>query len=166
MHVNLFSHVPLKSFKLVHRQKATTNSVGTHPSNKGRLLHIFDTTTALNYLVDCGCQISLIPATLVDKRKGPDKLTLQAVNDTIINTSGQKCISLNFELQRSFKWVLTIADVPTPILGADFFQHFGILLIDMNIRRLVDPVTSLRRKGFIRATEQVSPSIACSATIT
>ena len=54
-------------------------------SNKDRLLHIYNNTTALNYLIDSGAQISLIPANLVDKQKGTEKCTLQAVISTVIN---------------------------------------------------------------------------------
>ena len=128
----------------------------------GRLLNIYDKTSDREFLIDSGAQISLLPATKSDINAGPHKLTLRAVNGTLIRTFGQKCVEMTFNLRRNFKWVFTIAEVDKPILGADFFQHFG-LLIDMSKRRLIDPVTSLKTKGFMTATERLSPSIASSA---
>lgn len=47
--------------------------------------------------------------------------TLTAVDDTAIQTYGPKTINLDFGLARNFVWTFEMADVPRPIIGADFF---------------------------------------------
>ncbi|GFW12146.1 retrovirus-related Pol polyprotein from transposon 17.6 [Trichonephila clavipes] len=49
---------------------------------------------------------------------------------------------LNLGLRRPFIWTFIIADVSSPIIGADFLKHFN-LLIDLKKKRLVDVETSL-----------------------
>ncbi|GFT01418.1 retrovirus-related Pol polyprotein from transposon opus [Trichonephila clavipes] len=49
---------------------------------------------------------------------------------------------LNLGLRRPFIWTFKIADVSSPIIGADFLKHFN-LLIDLKKKRLVDVETSL-----------------------
>ena len=68
--------------------------------------------------------------------------TLQAVNNTLIPTYGTHSLTLNLGLRCTFQWVFVIANIPTPILGADFLRHYN-LLVDMSHDRLVDAVTSL-----------------------
>ena len=51
-----------------------------------------------------------------------------------------------------------IADVQTPILGADFLQHFG-LLVDVRHTCLSDEVTQLKVQGNISAVLSPSPSL-------
>ncbi|GFV44909.1 retrovirus-related Pol polyprotein from transposon opus [Trichonephila clavipes] len=49
---------------------------------------------------------------------------------------------LNLGLRRPFIWTFIIADVSSPIIGADFLKHFN-LLIDLKKKSLVDVETSL-----------------------
>ena len=113
----------------------------------------------MHFLVDSGAQISLVPATQQDRSRGPEKFTLQAVNKSLIPTFGQKCLKLDIGLRRDLTWAFTIAEVSTPILGADFLQHFGVL-IDLSNRRLIDPTTNVKSQGYVQATGSISPSIA------
>ena len=59
-----------------------------------RLLCVRDHTTGLRFLVDSGVQISIIPAIVADKKKGPDKFILQAVNKYLIKTYARWCLNL------------------------------------------------------------------------
>lgn len=52
-------------------------------------------------------------------------------------------MELELNLRRSFKWKFVIADVSTPILGADFFYHHN-LLVDLRNRRLIDGLIQLK----------------------
>ena len=87
-----------------------------------RILFIIDLNTRRRYLVDSGAEISLIPPK-------PERLTpnpnfvLQAVNRSNINTHGQKLLELDPCLRRTFRWIFVVADVPDPILGADFYTN-------------------------------------------
>lgn len=57
-------------------------------------MHIYDDFTDLKFLIDSSAQISLLPATNLDRLKGVDKLPLQAVNKSVSKTYGQKQIVL------------------------------------------------------------------------
>ena len=67
-------------------------------------------------------------------------------------------LTLDLGLRRTFPWVFVIADTQSPILGADFLQHFG-LLVDLRHSRLSDGVTQLRVHRIISTTVSPSPSI-------
>ena len=94
-----------------------TGVAGLSPS---RLFYISDCSTNLNFLVDTGAEASVIPPTRTNRSNRQDGLTLQAVNNTSIPTYGKHSLSLDFGLRRIFRWVFIIAEVKTPILGADF----------------------------------------------
>ena len=50
--------------------------------------------------------------------------TLLAANGTTIQTSGTTALNINFGIGRNFPWTFEIADVKSPIIGADFLLHF------------------------------------------
>ena len=85
-----------------------------------RLFYVTDRSTGFRFLMDTGAQVSAIPPTPV-QRKHPQKgLCLQAVNNSTIATYGNQLLTLDLGLRRLFRWIFVIADVQTPILGADF----------------------------------------------
>lgn len=102
-----------------------------------------DKTIKLQFLVDSGAAVSVLPSTFKAVNATPGKYKLYAANSSIINTYGQKLLSLNFGLRRSFRWAFIIADVDKPIIGADFVKHSG-LLIDLKNRKLIDSLTQLK----------------------
>ena len=65
-----------------------TRCVGDNRIN--HLLFVFDHTTGERFLVDSDTQIFIIPAIEADKKKGPQKFTLQAVNKSLIQTYGAR----------------------------------------------------------------------------
>ena len=95
----------------------------------------------MKFLVDTGADISVVPPTGQEKNSN-FKLDLFAVNGSKIKTYGQKLLSLDLGLRRSFNWIFIIADVNKPIIGMDFLSHFN-LLIDSKLNRLIDGTTSL-----------------------
>ncbi|GFV17762.1 retrovirus-related Pol polyprotein from transposon 17.6 [Trichonephila clavipes] len=50
---------------------------------------------------------------------------------------------LNLGLRRPFIWTFIIADVSSPIIGADFLKHFNLLIDLKKKKRLMDVETSL-----------------------
>ncbi|OON21531.1 hypothetical protein X801_02571, partial [Opisthorchis viverrini] len=50
-----------------------------------------------------------------------------AANASPIQTYVQRTLRLNLGLGRHFSWILVIADVQNPIIGADFLTHFKLL---------------------------------------
>ena len=60
-----------------------------------------------------------------DRKHHKDNFSLQAVNNTSIATYGTQLRTLNIGLRCKFQWIFIIADVKTPILGADFLRHYS-----------------------------------------
>lgn len=112
----------------------------------GTRLFIFEKNTGAEFLVDTGAALSCFPKRLTKSRVVQD-LKLYAANNSVIETYGTIRLSLDFGLRRLFSWNLVIADIATPILGADFLTHYGIL-VDIQNRRVIDNITSLSMSGF------------------
>ena len=112
----------------------TAGNKHSHP-----LLFVCDRKSGHRFLVDTGAQISVIPATANDKLSGRTGPALIAANHTPIHTYGTRTVVLFFNTQR-FKWTFTVADVPQPLLGADFLRANN-LLVDLCSQRLVDAQT-------------------------
>ena len=120
----------------------------TGQQSHSRLFFVRDTNNSLNFLVDTGAEVSLLPATSADRRKQQLGFQLQAANNSTISTYGTRSLTLDFNLRRSLPWIFTIADVRHAILGADFLRHYQ-LLIDMKHKRLVHSITRLEIRGII-----------------
>ena len=120
-----------------------------------RLFYVTDNATRLRFLVDTGAEVSVIPPSVSDCNHRKSHLTLQAVNNTAIATYGNRLLTLNIGLRRTFQWVFIIADVKNPIIGADFLRHYS-LLVDVEHNRLVDNITQLRVQGV--SVQESSPS--------
>lgn len=117
-----------------------------------RRLHIIDRNTGHKFLIDSGSTISIYPKSFTPLKLAVNPLILHAANSTTITTYGQQLFSLDLGLRRTFQWLFTIADISTPIIGADFVANHG-LLIDLKGRRLLDPATALSCTGQLKYTE-------------
>lgn len=108
---------------------------------KGNRLCIYDKDTRECYLIDTGAEVSVLA---YRGREIPSTNTykLFAANNTPIKTYGERTIEVNLGLRRTFKWTFIIADVKTSILGADFLNHYK-LLVDVHNQRLMDQETNL-----------------------
>ena len=115
-------------------------------NSEGRLFSVRDSINKISMLVDTGAFLSVLAATPADKRRPVSSLRLQAANGTTIKTFGQRSLTLNLGLRRTFTWVFIVADVKQHILGADFLGHYN-LLVDVCRRKLIDQVTSLAVPG-------------------
>ena len=97
-------------------------------------LSVFCSRLKRSFLVDSGADVSVFPASPLQK-KAKQSAVLSAANGTSIKTFGKRKISLCFpglSVVHSF----FLADVQHPILGSDFFRR-NDLLIDIARRRLV-----------------------------
>ena len=84
------------------------------------LFYITNRASGLKFLIDTGAEVSVVPRLHTYRKaqcKGP---SLQAINNTSILTYGTCLLTLDLELQRTFRWVFVIADISKAILGADF----------------------------------------------
>ena len=123
-----------------------------------RLFCITDRNCGYHFLVDTGAEISVLPPSHAERKRSNEHLTLQAVNGSLIATYGNRSLTQELGLRRTFRWVFVIADIERPILGADFLRHFH-LLVDMSHSRLVDSLTQLRIQGVRSMSTTLSPSL-------
>lgn len=106
-----------------------------------RRLHVRDIITNVNFLIDTGSDLSLIP--IGDKtNKTPSGISLFAANESRIDTFGERYLTLNLGLRRSINWNFCVADVPCAIIGADLLRHYG-LMVDLSRDRLIDSSTNI-----------------------
>ena len=102
-------------------------------------LFVTDSISKRCFLVDTGAQVSVTPASKLDKKNEPRGPPLQAANGSIITTYGTRFVCLRFG-QRNFQARLIAADVSRPLLGADFLRTHN-LLVDVRNRRLIEADT-------------------------
>ena len=121
------------------------------PSKSPRLF-IRDKISQFSFLIDCGSDVSLIPRSCLQGLYRATPYRLYAANYSPINTYGLHTVQLDIGLPSKYTWNLIIADVSTPIFGADFLKHHHILP-DLIERRLVDGLTLTSVKGYLRSTK-------------
>lgn len=131
-------HLDGASGKLIEVQ-TTAELCAISPCHR---LRILDLNSGLNFLVDTGANISVLPLPKKNNYRECSEYKLFAANGTEIKTYGVKSLILNFKLRRPYRWDFVIADVRQPILGADFLSHHK-LLVDVSARKLIDQVTDL-----------------------
>lgn len=138
--------------KLESVQSATGGCDRAHVNHR---LCVRDMKSGLNFLVDSGANVSVLPRKAVLKCNNASSASykLYAANGTEITTYGTHILELDLNLRRAFRWLFTIADVQQPILGADFLANHK-LLIDLNGRRLVDQVTNLSTRGNLSSSTE------------
>ncbi|GFW84246.1 retrovirus-related Pol polyprotein from transposon opus [Trichonephila clavipes] len=140
-----YKEQPASVFHLVHLCKERVSSViagMAEPSQHTSRLFLLDRKSGQKFLIDSGSEICVIPPSPTMNKPPQSNFSLFAANNTKIPAYGMVHKELNLGLRRPFIWTLIIADVSSPIIGADFLKHFNIL-IDLKKKRLVDVETSL-----------------------
>ena len=97
-------------------------------------LHVTDKKSGIEFLVDSGSILSLLPRSQVTQKLVPRELRLTAANGSNITTYGQHILVIDLGLRRPLTWVFTVADVRSAILGADFLAHYD-LVVSLNQRQ-------------------------------
>lgn len=105
-----------------------------------------DKISGMDYLIDTGAQLSILPITHASSRI-PGKLELVAANGSIIPTFGTRKLKLDFGLGRIITWDFCVADIPNAIIGADFLCAKKIL-VDMHGQCLIDKYSRRYALGF------------------
>ena len=108
---------------------AATSGVDSAASAPATLFKVFDFNSGMNFLIDTGSQISILPASTWDKSNRSRTQELMAANGTTIDAFGQRLLSLRLG-KMNFKWSFAVAAVTQPILGADFLCAHA-LMVDM-----------------------------------
>ena len=100
----------------------------------------------------------MIPPSQAERKHKQEEYTLQAVNHTAIPTFGNRSLTLDIGLRRTFRWIFVIADQKNPILGADFLRHYS-LMVDVKRNKLLDSLTQLEIQGITAQASSPSPTI-------
>ena len=114
-------------------------------------LHIVDKDSGIQFPVDSGADISVVPRKAFKRLHTLTAVKLYAANRIQIDTYGNKLPEFSLRLRRSFKWKFVVADISGAILGADFLV-FLELLVDLKRRRLIEHQTGLTSTGEIFKT--------------
>lgn len=111
---------------------------------QGRL-HVTDKNNGIRFLVDTGADISLLPRKLINRKARQSTMQLYAANGVPIKTFGERLLTLDLGLRRSMKWAFCVAEVSTPIIGADFLYHFNIV-VNLHKKSIQDNNTGMELK--------------------
>lgn len=130
--------------KLNKPSRVETIGEGEPRSNRH---HVYDKITGRRFLVDTSAEISVLAASLL-QRKAPAELKLFAANNTRIDTYGERRLTLDLGLHRAIFWNFCVAAVPFSIIGADLLKHY-MLDVSISKRRLIDSTTKLHAEDSI-----------------
>ena len=114
-------------------QPLTISAVG--PGEK-KTMTVWDHHSGCSFLIDCGAEESVFPASVADKRHCASSAPLVAANGTLIKTWGKREASLVLGKGHTFTQEFHVADVTDSILSADFFVS-NQLAIDMSNKHLI-----------------------------
>ncbi|GFY13201.1 hypothetical protein TNCV_364481 [Trichonephila clavipes] len=98
------------------------------PSKHTSRLFLLDRKSGQKFLIDSGSEICVIPPSPTMNKSPQPNFSLFAANNTKIPAYGMVRKELNLGLRRPFIWTFIIADVSSPIIGADFLKHFNLLI--------------------------------------
>ncbi|GFT40456.1 transposon Tf2-8 polyprotein [Trichonephila clavipes] len=104
------------------------------PSKHTSRLFLLDRKSGQKFLIDSGSEICVIPPSPTMNKSPQSNFSLFAANNTKIPAYGMVRKELNLGLRQPFIWTFIIADVSSPIIGADFLKHFN-LLIDLKKKK-------------------------------
>ena len=100
------------------------------------LLFLRDILSDRDFLVDFGASVSVLPG---PASTSTDEVRLLTADRTSLYCSGTRIIPLRFSCgsdSKVYSWNFHLAPVSVPLLGADFLQHFD-LLVDVKGHQLV-----------------------------
>ena len=69
------------------------------------LFYMTDRSNGFCFLVDTDAVVSVIPPSATDHKHRRTSLSLQAVNDSPIVTYGDRLLTVNIGLRRTFQWI-------------------------------------------------------------
>ncbi|GFV75049.1 retrovirus-related Pol polyprotein from transposon opus [Trichonephila clavipes] len=98
------------------------------PSKHTSRLFLLDRKSGQKFLIDSGSEICVIPPSPTMNKSPQSNFSLFAANNTKIPAYGMVRKELNLGLRRPFIWTFIIADVSSPIIGADFLKPFNLLI--------------------------------------
>ncbi len=107
------------------------------PSTR-RILFVVDKQSLRRFMIDTESNESALPPTPAQRQRPNPAGILRAVNHSSIKTYGCSSLVITLGLRKQFSFVFVVADVPHPILGADFLHHFNLFPDIQNPLHLTD----------------------------
>ena len=98
------------TMRLVGKQAGRPPVVASVASQNSGLFFLCDTVTKWQFFVDTGAEVSVQPATGLDRRTRQTGLPLQAANGSSIGMYGMRTFSLHFA-SNTYQWKFVIAEV-------------------------------------------------------
>lgn len=139
--------LPFHKFEIIKLESSTTAATSSRATTSSSRLFIKDPLTKIQFLVDTGADVSVIPYK-PDFQPTQPQQQLSAANGSKINVYGTKLLRLGLGLRRNFDHVFLQATVTKPIIGADFLKKYG-LMVDLQGQRLVDSTTNLEANAIL-----------------
>lgn len=118
-------------------------------------MFIYDSNSKLQFLIDTGADISVIPKYFIKPSPSKTEFPLYAANGTKITTYGTKLLNLNLGSKRSYNWIFIIADTNQPIIGADLLEHFN-LSVNLKQKSLFDKDLNFYIKTEVKNQSNIS----------
>lgn len=120
---------------------------------KSNRLFLTDQNNNLDFLIDTGSDLSILPRIIFPEYRCEDGMILSAANGSSIKTFGNKLLKINFGLRRDFPFIFLIASVDRPIIGADFLVQYN-LSVDLKKKKLVDNTTNCEVSCFSKKIKE------------
>jgi hypothetical protein len=133
------------------------------PTQRSRRMFVIDLRSKVHFLVDTGADLSIVPTNFLKKCNADQasaRFDLRSANGAIIKVHGQKTLAIDIGLKCTFKWTFIVADVTDAILGADFINHFG-LVVDLRAKRLYSQDRAETTNGRVKTTNQFGIRATC-----
>ena len=99
------------------------------------------------------------------KHPPQEGFSLQAANGSSIPTYGRQSLTLNLGLRHTFPWIFIIANVHQPIIGADFLNHFN-LLVDLRTSDFLTVTPTSTFRAIIHLSVQSGALLMVTQSIT
>jgi hypothetical protein len=127
------------------------------PNQTGRLF-VTDRRSKVQFLVDTGSDLCVIPRSSLRERRAKTSYQLCAANGSTIDTFGSVQLNLNLGLRRDYVWQFIIADVTKAIIGVDFLSFYN-LIVDIRNKRLIDSTTNVSTVATISFSDALISSV-------
>ena len=106
------------------------------PLGKAKLLFINDPLSQVNFMIDSGSQVSLLPCQRALNHSSVTGV-LRSANGSRIPDFEDVTLNVSLHLNQYFRWNFKKARVSTAIIGIDFLSNFG-LLVDAKLEAVRD----------------------------
>lgn len=95
----------------------------SEPTTRSGRIYLRDLSSNVDYLIDTGADVSILPPHLSSSKISKCSTTLQAVNSTELKCSGTTSHTINIAKDTRLQWNFLVTEVPEPIIGIDFLRH-------------------------------------------